>query len=275
MAVKDGLIAFDSGSNQTFVVKPNGRGRHLFIPYGVMPTWSPNGRRVAYVGSYLDPKTDNYEPRLYVMNANRTHRHRLSIRLGVAEPAWSPDGSRVAFVGGGGSAGPPAGGSIYVAPVSGRGLQRLTTSESDSAPIWSPDGKTIAFERATAKLTSSDVFVMNADGSALRKIATGVEALSHLAWSPDGTTIAYLRASARGIFAMNANGSGQHELTSSAADSLAWSPSGKSIAFEAGAQFSGKQGIYLMSADGHFVRKLIPLRGGWDYGITIAWQPLR
>src|SRR6266571_5626660 len=67
LAVRNGLIAFDNQtSNQTFVMKPNGHGSRLFIQYGVMPTWSPSGKELAYVGSYLDPKTDNYEPRLYV-----------------------------------------------------------------------------------------------------------------------------------------------------------------------------------------------------------------
>jgi Tol biopolymer transport system component len=279
LVVRNGLIAFDNGtSNQTWVMKPDGRARHLLIQYGQMPSWSPDGKKLAYVGSYLDPKTDNYEPRLYVMNANRSGRHRLPITLGVADPAWSPDGTKIAFVGGDGSAGPPAGGSIYVVNANGSGLQRLTTSDSDSAPTWSPDGKTIAYEQAPDMFTGrSSVFVMNADGSAPREIAAGVQVFSNLAWSPDGTKIAYLQAGVNGIFTMNPDGSGRHELnnTVSGATSPTWSPDGTRIAFEAGSKFSPRQGIYVMGADGRAVRQLNHLKGGWDYFITIAWQPRR
>jgi len=280
LAVRNGLIAFDNQtSNQTFVMKPNGHGSRLFIQYGVMPTWSPSGKELAYVGSYLDPKTDNYEPRLYVMNANRSRRHRLPITLGVSDPAWSPDGTKIAFVGGDGSAGPPAGGSIYVANANGSGLRRLTTSDSDSAPTWSPDGKTIAYVQTPTQLTSPNnpcsAFVMNADGSAQRKIAADVQFSSNLAWSPDGTKIAYLQAGKAGIFTMNPDGSGQHELNRVDATSPTWSPDGRKIAFEAGSKFSPSQGIYVMGADGRGVRQLNHLRGGWDYFITIAWQPRR
>jgi TolB protein len=272
----NGLIAFDNQtSNQTWVMKPNGRARHLFIQYGVMPNWSPDGKKLAYVGSYLDPKTDNYEPRLYVMNGNRSRRHRLPITLGVSDPAWSPDGTKIAFVGGDGSAGPPAGGSIYVVGANGSALRRLTKSDSDSAPTWSPAGETIAYERATTMLKNSDVFVMNADGSAPRKIAAGMQVFSNLAWSPDGTKIAYLQAGVSGIFTMNPEGSGQHELNRVSATSLTWSPDGKKIAFEAGSKFSPSQGIYVMGADGRGVRQLNHLKGGWEYFITIAWQPHR
>jgi Tol biopolymer transport system component len=184
LVVRNGLIAFDNGtSNQTWVMKPDGRARHLLIQYGQMPSWSPDGKKLAYVGSYLDPKTDNYEPRLYVMNANRSGRHRLPITLGVADPAWSPD----------------------------------------------------------------------------------------------GTKIAYLQAGVNGIFTMNPDGSGRHELnnTVSGATSPTWSPDGTRIAFEAGSKFSPRQGIYVMGADGRAVRQLNHLKGGWDYFITIAWQPRR
>src|SRR6187551_121747 len=74
------------------------------------------------------------------------------------------------------------------------------------------------------------------------------------AWSPDGSKIAYgssTGASASEIYAMNADGSGQTNLTNDPADdsSPAWSPDGSQIAFS---RFDDNVAadVYVMNADG-------------------------
>ena len=58
-------------------------------------------------------------------------------------------------------------------------------------PAWSPDGRQIAFVR------SYDIWVMNADGSEQRRLASGA-ARDRSSWSPDGRTIAFDRRVGRG-----------------------------------------------------------------------------
>lgn len=91
------------------------------------------------------------------------------------------------------------------------------------------------------------------------------------AWSPDGTKIAFTEDSE--IWAMNADGSGQVDLTNSP-ESLdfdaAWSPDGTKIAF-ASCCLDGGLDIYVMNADGSGRTKLT--HGETDEMFGPAWSP--
>src|SRR5207237_5547942 len=54
---------------------------------------------------------------------------------------------------------------------------------------WSPDGTRIAFDREELDISTTDVWVMNADGSGQRRLARFG---GQPAWSPDGRTIAFV-----------------------------------------------------------------------------------
>ncbi len=77
-----------------------------------------------------------------------------------------------------------------VTPSGTGGVRLLNDSAVDTAPAWSPDGRQIAFFRSVlSDTTQSGVFVMNADGSGLRRVAPAPN-VSGVSWSPDGTRIA-------------------------------------------------------------------------------------
>jgi dipeptidyl aminopeptidase/acylaminoacyl peptidase len=74
------------------------------------------------------------------------------------------------------------GGDIYTVNLNGTGLARLTTDGGGNGwPAWSPDGTRLAW------VHKGQVWIMNANGSAKKQLATGASP----SWSPDGKTIAY------------------------------------------------------------------------------------
>jgi len=109
--------------------------------------------------------------------------------------------------------------------------------EQVADPQISPDGSQIVFTRRWVDKINdrweSSLWIMNADGSKLRKLTDG----SSPRWSPDGTRLAYLaQGEPRGtqIFVrwMDAEGATtQITRVDKAPSGLAWSPDGKSIAF--------------------------------------------
>jgi len=88
---------------------------------------------------------------------------------------------------------------IYLMNENGSNIRRITENKfADNFPALSPDGKKIVFEsnrlRADGEpLNTSDLFIMNADGTGQTLLTRG----SSATWSPDSKMIAY-HASASG-----------------------------------------------------------------------------
>ena len=109
------------------------------------PTWSPDGRHIAF-SSWRDG--DDYE--IYVMEADGSNPRRLTTDSGFS-PTWSPDGRYIAF-----SSWRDGYSEIYVMDADGSNPRRLTDRSGDNySPTWSPDGRYIAFSSpATATMRS-------------------------------------------------------------------------------------------------------------------------
>ena len=113
----------------------------------------------------------------------------------------------------------------------------------------------IAFRRGN-RVDSSEIYVMDADGSNAVNLTNNATDDYQPAWSPDGSKIAFgsYRNGNSEIYVMDADGSNAVNLTNNAArdDQPAWSPDGSKIAF--GSDRNGNREIHVMNADGsdHF-----------------------
>ena len=111
----------------------------------------------------------------------------------VGEFALAPDGQTVVYSA---TSNPRlAGGALFTLPIIGTGSPKPLTDSADSIdddPAWSPDGTQIAFRRRIPNGTSQgnfDVFVLAADGSGLRPIATTPALDFKPIWSPDSKNL--------------------------------------------------------------------------------------
>ncbi len=117
------------------------------------------------------------------------------------QAALSPDGKLLAFVSSrGGQA------DIWILDLASKSQRNLTQHQAgDFRPAWSPDGNHIAFTsdrdstRPTqaagfAPLLSVDIYVINRDGSGLRRISNDKSFAGSPAWSSDGKQLAFYSA---------------------------------------------------------------------------------
>jgi TolB protein len=110
------------------------------------------------------------------------------------QPAFSPDGKEIAFVSSreGGHA------NLWILNIATRKVKRLTKGTAgDFRPAWSPDGQWIAFssDRGAPYVTAAgrweqehliDIYLIQPDGSGLRRLTNSGAACGSPKWSRDG-----------------------------------------------------------------------------------------
>jgi len=188
------------GISQIYLVEPGEAERALTDLHGGAsePTWSPDGRRIAFSASRrVGDDTD-----IYVMHADGSRLRRwLGTPRDDGAPDWSPDGSTIAFdVRYESSAGLP-GAAIVTGDVGTEERTRLTpphTRFGATDPAWSPDGRWVAYSRydrttVNGQVSRADIWLMRANGTARSRAAKRAPGGWHLAqdpsWSPDGRLI--------------------------------------------------------------------------------------
>jgi TolB protein len=163
--------------------------------------------------------------------------------------SWSPDGTRIAFASDRddlpGGCGEDCNVDVYVMNIDGSDPVRLTDDPGiDSFPEWSPDGSRLLFHSTRAGET---VAFTAADGTVVTEPN----------WD---------------VFVMNADGTGQLNLTNNPAmDAHAvWSPDGTRIAFNS--TRDGNVEIYLMDPDGASLTRITNTPGLEEW--FPSWSPI-
>jgi TolB protein len=104
---------------------------------GAEPTWSPDGRRLAFV------RPTGGRAHVFASSA-APGAAALQLTDGAdddAQPAWSPDGSLIAFCSSPISEGIAHSANLFIVRPDGSGLRQLTEGDANACrPAWSPDG---------------------------------------------------------------------------------------------------------------------------------------
>jgi hypothetical protein len=223
--------------NEIFVANPDGAGA-VRIAFGESPSWSPDGRKLAYAATLcdwyygcshslgiIDPETRAFE--------------RYAVDQHIETPAWSPDGESIAYV-------QFSSGLLFIIPSRG-GLPERFRIEGVSRvrdPAWAPDGEKIAFG-CTVAAPDSDICIVNRDGSGLVRLVQRPSVESKPAWSPDGSTIAFAVGPASDIPGEIAlvPAAGGDVTTITQGSDPSWSKDGRKLIF------SRADGLYTINRD--------------------------
>ncbi|MBI3995750.1 MAG: PD40 domain-containing protein, partial [Nitrospirae bacterium] len=185
-----------------------------------------------YFISYRDGQRE-----LYMMEPDGSDQKRLTHNEGTVDYAVaSPDEKLVAFV-----LDVKGNRDIFRMNADGTDVRQLThTPAAETSPRWSPDGKKIVFISDqdggnAGRVTAGEVYIMNADGTAIKRLTFAGKGEDDPSWSPDGRYILFTsqRDGNQEVYIMNLDGSDQRNLSKSPALDWNpfWSPDGKKIGF--------------------------------------------
>ena len=210
----------------------------------ISPSWSPDGKKVAYV-SFEDRK-----PVIYVHELATGRRIALSNQKGNnSAPAWSPDGRKLAI-----SLSKDGNTQIYSINADGTGLQRLTRGNTiDTEPQYSADGRNIYF--TSDRGGNPQIYRMSAEGEqaeGVRRVTYKQGFVTSPRISPDGKYLAYIAniGGAYRLYILNLATGDAQALTDGASDeSPSFAANGRYVLYST--KVNGKRVLAAVSVDGN------------------------
>ena len=163
------------------------------------PTWSPDGRRIAFIRSNKDTREitiisslGGAERKLYAGKFFNFRRDEYG-SYAFGNLSWSPDGKFIAFSEKESEQDPF---SIFLISVESGEKRKLTTPPvstnewGDMYPSFSPDGQTLAFARAP-EVGVNDIYLVPSQGGQPTRLTNDNAQINGLDWTADGNEIVY------------------------------------------------------------------------------------
>jgi TolB protein len=166
-----------------------------------LPTWSAGGRQIILSSRRSGDRKSQ------LISVYSSEERGEGVIIGEGEyPTVGLDGQLV-FKGWGNT-----GSGLRLASTSLDNIQNLTDREEDTAPAFSPDGQKIAF--MSSRDGDWEIYIINVDGSNLRRLSDDPAEDGLPTWSPDGRALAFVsnRGQSWAVWAMTPGGDDQRQL---------------------------------------------------------------
>jgi TolB protein len=241
----------------------------------ISPAWSTGGDKIAYTDFAYHGAQRMRNSDLFVYDIPTGKRFLLSYRKGINSGAAYLPGDKSLLL----TMSKEGASDIYRSSADGVEVSPLTNGPNRALnvePAVSPDGKTVAF--SSDRSGKPMLYLMNIDGSRVRRLTFAGKYNASPAWSPDGKTIVFASQDRDhfDIFTMTSDGSNLKRLTEATKpngrgannESPSFSPDGRAILFTS--DRSGKYQLYLISPDGTGERRITEDNANWD---KPKWSP--
>ncbi|MEK6336860.1 MAG: protein kinase [Acidobacteriota bacterium] len=246
------------------IANADGSGEQTFASYKLSkfnttvwpaPSWSPDGETIAF--AHRTPEGDGKGTNVVTIRVKDGVEKQITSRGWslIAVLAWLADGSGLIMTAADAESGPSR--QIWHVSYPGGEARRVTNDTNNYLGV-NLTADSSALVAVQSEQTSNLWTAPDGDAARATQItSTRNEGLAGLAWTPDGRIVytAGLRGRAN-LFLMNADGSGQKNLTNDAGSSSGPSvtPDGRQIVFSSSR--AGPYNIWIMDIDGGNPRKL-------------------
>ena len=211
---KVAFVSDSGGWSQIYIVNADGSGlKQLTMHVGgcMAPVFSPDGKTIAFTSvKKTDPTIAALLSDVYIMDADGKNKRQLTALQGFSYPmAFSPDGKHLLFYS-------SEHGPNPMCKIDTKGAEEVQVlAERCSSAQYSPDGSRIVFQSGRALERSDDIYVMNADGTGIKRLTTN--GAHDPSFTPDGKLIVFTKwhDGNFGIGIMNADGTNEKMITSS------------------------------------------------------------